>query len=93
MKYIEAIQDAISKGYKCQAKHIKTVPIHEQHQGKTIWQGEVEVFELMGHPKAKQCCGWGFEDKPGHTEFVTVLEVSPVISPQTAVRAYLASQF
>ena len=93
LKYREAIQDAIAKGYSCSAIYDRTVPVHEQLQGKTIWKGEVEIFNLSGHPKAQRCYGWGFEDRPGHTEFVTVLEVPPVISPETAVRTYLVSQF
>lgn len=92
MEYIEAIQDAIGKGYHCKAKHIKTVPVYLKHEGQTMWEGEVEIFEVTGHPTAKKCYGWGFEDKPGHTEFVTVLELSPVKSPETAVKAYLISQ-
>ncbi|HJT24852.1 MAG TPA: hypothetical protein VJ873_09760, partial [bacterium] len=65
------------------------VPIHESFQGKTIWKGEVEIFDVEGHPEAKRCYGWGFKEEKGKTEFVTVLELPPVTSPETAVRAYL----
>jgi len=34
------------------------VPVHEVFQGKTLWQGDVEVFDLAGHPKAKRAYGW-----------------------------------
>jgi hypothetical protein len=33
------------------------VPVREVFRGKTIWQGNVEVFDLDGHPKAKRA-GW-----------------------------------
>lgn len=92
MEYLEAIQDAISKGYKCKAKHFKTVPVHLKHKGETMWEGEVEIFDLEGHPKAKRCYGWGFEKENGKTEFATVLELPPVTSPETAVKIYIVNQ-
>jgi hypothetical protein len=93
MEYLETIQDAIGKGFKCKATHIKTVPVHLKHEGETMWEGEVEVFEIKGHPKAKRAYGWGFETEKGKAEFATVLELPPVDSPDTAVKAYLASRF
>jgi hypothetical protein len=35
--------------------HRATVPVHEVFRGKTVWQGDVEVFDINGHPKAKRC--------------------------------------
>jgi hypothetical protein len=93
LNYIEAIQEAIGKGYKCKAKHVKTAIVNERKDGQAIWLGKVEVFELEGHPKAKRAYGWGYEETPGKTEFVTVLEIPPVVSPETAVRAYLVEKF
>lgn len=55
---------------------IRRIPVTEIFRGQTIWQGEVEVFDLNGHPKAKRAYGWshkdGKDDKGGR--FVTVLE-------------------
>jgi len=50
---------------------------------------EVEVFDLAGHPKAKHAYGWSHPDgQDNKTErFVAVLELPPVTSPVTAVRA------
>lgn len=67
----------------------ESVPVHEVFQGQTVWQGQVEVFDLNGHPKAKRAYGWSHregQDDEGE-RFVTVLEVHPVTSPVTAVRA------
>jgi len=30
-------------------------PVHEMIEEKTIWKGDVEVFDLYGHPSAKKC--------------------------------------
>ncbi len=92
MEYLEAIQDAIKKGYGFDAIHISTVPVHLKHEGETMWEGEVEVFEIKGHPQAKRAYGWGFEKDKGKVEFATVLELLPVDGPEAAVKAYLVSQ-
>jgi hypothetical protein len=51
-------------------------------------QGDVEVFDLHGHPKAKRCDAWSHLDGPNdeRTRFVAVLEIPPVVSAETAVR-------
>jgi hypothetical protein len=55
------------------------------------WEGVVEAFALTGHPKAKRAYAWSFLDGK-EARYVTVLEVPPVESPQTAVRAYIANE-
>lgn len=93
MDYIEALQDAIKKLHGCDSTYVESVPVHEQFQGQTVWAGEVEVFEIRGHPKAKRCYAWAHKEgeKDEHTRYVTVLEIPPVDSPQTAVRADIVS--
>jgi hypothetical protein len=63
-------------------------------QGKVAWEGEVEVFSVMGHAKAKRCYTWGYpnEKRDGKYDFVTVLEIPPVVSPETAVKAAIRAQ-
>ena len=47
------------------------------------------MFDLMGHPKAKRAYGWSHREGANDDgeRFVAVLEIPPVISPITAVRA------
>lgn len=87
--YIAELQAAILNLHGCESKYLETVPVTETFQGETIWQGEVEVFELKGHPKAKRAYAWGHVtgDNDQARRYVTVLELPPVDSPQTAVRA------
>lgn len=56
--------------------------------------GNVEVFELHGHPKAKRAYAWSHKDGPDDSgeRFVTVLEIPPVVSPETAVKVAVASE-
>jgi hypothetical protein len=65
------------------------VPVREAFQGQTLWQGDVEVFELTGHPKAGRCYGWTYGEPE---EFMTILELPPVTDAQSAVKVGVAYQ-
>ncbi|PYJ84506.1 MAG: hypothetical protein DME22_12600 [Verrucomicrobia bacterium] len=75
--------------HNCTAVYSKTVPVKEEFEGKTVWQGDVEVFDLTGHPKAKRAYGWSHGDPE---EFITVLELPPVDSAQSAVKVGVSHQ-
>jgi len=80
---------SISQLHNCGVVYRETVPVHEIFQGQTVWKGEVEVFDLAGHPKANRAYAWSRRDgvKDETERYVTVLELPPVASPLTAVRA------
>jgi hypothetical protein len=91
--YLARLQVAITHLHKCGATWRESVLVTEIFRGKTIWQGDVEVFDLAGHPKAKRAYGWSHPegaDNKGE-RFVTVLEIPPVDSPQTAVKVSIVS--
>jgi len=54
-----------------------------------VWQGDVEIFDPNGHPKAKRWYGWSY-GRP--EEFITILELPPVNSPQSAVKVGVVCQ-
>jgi len=93
MNYIEALQDAIFKAHGCKTQHLRSIPINEQFKGNPVWQGVVEVFELIDHPKAKICYAWGHHsgNKDEKSRYVMVLEIPPINSPLAAVRASIVS--
>lgn len=94
MDYIAEIQAAFLKLHGCEAVYLETVPVVEEFAGQTVWEGDVEVFELEGHPKATRGYGWSHvtgEHDQGRRYF-TILELPPVDSPQTAVKAAIASE-
>lgn len=90
--YIKAVQDAIQHMHGCGSVYLESVPITETFKGKTVWDGEVEVFDLIDHPTARQCYAWGFQDDKGKWQYVAVLNIPPVDSPLAAVRAYIFSR-
>ena len=74
-------------------QYVETVAVVEEFQVETIWQGDVEVFDLSGHPKATRGYGWGYTTTDsGGQRYFTVLELPPVDSPQTAVKAAIMSE-
>ena len=91
--YIAELQSVFLKLHGCKATYAETVPVVEDFQGETIWQGDVEVFDLVGHPKATRGYGWGYTTtESGGRRYFTVLELPPVDSPQTAVKIAIASE-
>ena len=86
--YLARLQVTISQLHNCGAVWRESVPVEEIFNGKTIWKGEVEVFALNGHPKAKRAYGWSHPDGDDNTgeRFVTVLEIPPVNSAEVAVK-------
>ena len=87
--YIERLQMVIRQLHGCDAVWIESAPVHEVFRGQTVLKGFVEVFTLSGHPKAKKAYAWSHPEGKDDTgeRFVAVLEIPPVESPITAVRA------
>ena len=53
-----------------------------------MWEGEVQIFHLHGHPKAALCYAWSYTiDDSEKRRIVAVLHQGPVDSPVAAVRA------
>ena len=94
-RYIEELRDLIQRMHSVEARHIESVPVTERFQGKTIWEGIVEVFEIVGHPKASRIYAWSHDtDDPKQPKrHVTVLHIHPVTSPILAVRAAIVQEF
>lgn len=63
--YIARLQNAIRDLHGCESTYVETVPVTETFQGKTVWQGEVEVFNIRGHPKAKRAYAWSHMARKG----------------------------
>jgi hypothetical protein len=89
---VQSLRDAIKAMHGCDSRYVESVPVHEVFQGQTAWRGTVEVFDLMGHNKAKRAYAWQYEDDDKKTKTVAVLDIPPVDSPQTAVQVAIAAK-
>jgi hypothetical protein len=86
-KELDRIKKAVELTAECQATHAETVRVVEVFRDQIMWEGDVEVFALQGHPKAARAYGWQQD-----TQVTAVLEIPPVDSPNTAVRASIIAR-
>ena len=95
MSYISELQDVIRRLHGVESKHVQSVPVKETFQGKTVWEGIVEVFELAGHPKAPKVYAWSHDtdDPKKPKRHVTVLHIAPILSAEAAVKAAIVQEF
>jgi hypothetical protein len=95
MTHIQELRDTIGHLHGGKAKHIESVPVTESFQGKTIWNGIVEVFHIKGHPKTDRVYAWmhDTDDPKVPKRHVTVLHIPPVVSPRTAVQAAIVQEY
>lgn len=50
------------------------------------------VLEVYGHPKAQRAYAWSSRAHNEESEYIVVLEIPPVDSPEAAVQAALAAR-
>jgi hypothetical protein len=95
MNYIEELQEVIRKLHGSESMHVETVPVVETFQGQTVWEGEVEVFDLLDHPNASRIYAWSHDtgDPSNPRRHVTVLHLPPAITPRKAVQASIVSDY
>lgn len=87
MDYLAELRATIRRLYKCEASHTRTEGVKEVVNGQVMWEGNVEVFALLGHDEALRCYAWGHLDEAEKWEVTTVLAIPPVISASSAVIA------
>ena len=94
-EHIQELRDAIRHLHGAEATHVESVPVTETFQGKTVWDGIVEVFELRGHPAASRVYAWAHDtdDPVKPRRHVTVLHLHPIRSARDAVRAAIVQEF
>ena len=93
MSNIDELKEAIRKLHGVESTHIESVPIKETFQGRTVWEGVVDVFELHGHSEAKKAYAWSHEAGNQAKRHVAVLHVGPITSALHAVRAAIIQEY
>jgi hypothetical protein len=94
MSHIDELRDVIRHLHGVESTHVASVPIKETFQGRTVWEGIVEVFELIGHPTASKIYAWSHttDDPENPRRSITVLHSHPITSPLLAVRAAILQE-
>ena len=75
----------------CESTWVESVSVIETFQGKTVWDGEVQVFELREHSKTTRAYAWSHVTDGAKRQFVVVLAIGPVMDAVAAVRAAIAA--
>jgi hypothetical protein len=95
-EYIEELKGAIRRLHGAEAKHVGSVAVKEVFNGELVWDGIVEVFDIVGHATANRVYSWAHNaDSPEGKKRrqIAVLHIPPVVSPETAVRAAIVQEF
>lgn len=94
MTYLEELQQVIHRLHGVHSTHVESVPVKEEFNGRVIWDGIVEVFQLHDHPDATHAYAWTHDtDDPKRPKrTVTVLKIPPAVSPLTAVRVAIMQE-
>ena len=87
----EALRDAIRHMHGCESAWVESVSVTETFRGEMVWDGEVQVFELVKHPTAKRAYAWSYATEGTKRKFVAVLQAGPVTDAITAVRASIVA--
>ena len=91
---MEALLHSVEAQHGGTARFREVVPVCETFNGQPVWQGEVHVFDLDGHPKATRAYAWSSPvDGSDRRRFYAVLHLGPIRSARDAVRAAIVAEF
>ena len=85
-------QKTILDFFGCASTHCDTIRVREDYRGRVLWEGDVDVFDLDGHPSAPRAYVLRFEGENGATRVYPVLHAGLVDSPQSAARAIVVHE-
>ena len=84
---LSTFEEAIRATHGAEAELAYRVRVVETFDGETVWDGEVLVFNLRGHPSASKCYCWEVNG-----QVTAVLGLLPVRSARHAVRAAIVAE-
>jgi hypothetical protein len=88
----DQLRKAVEQMHQCLAQLAQSVPVKETHEGATVWEGVVHVFDLTGHPTASRGYAWSSPiEGSDKRRFFAVLHQGPIKSPADAVRAAIVA--
>jgi hypothetical protein len=88
------LREAVERLHSGSATLAQSVPVRETFEGKTVWEGVVQVFDLAGHPTATRAYAWSSPIE-GSTKrrLFAVLHAGRINSPLEAVRAAIVVEW
>lgn len=90
---LSSLRKAIRDLHGCDSDYLDSHQVLERFEGKTVWQGEVHRFRLIGHPEAQEAYAWSHSlDGTAKRRYVAVLRLPPIDTPGDAVRAAVVAE-
>jgi hypothetical protein len=84
----DELRKVVERMHGGRARLREVVPVLETYREQVVWEGEVHVFDLEGHPTASVCYAWtSFIGDSDRRRFYAALGVPPINSPADAIRA------
>ena len=91
---LNELKTAIESQHGGSATLKESVHIKEMFQGTTVWEGVVNIFDLVGHPKSKIAYAWSAPiEGSSKRRYFAVLHAPPITGPQDAVRAAIVAEY
>jgi|SRR5271168_1669134 len=89
----DQLRIAVESQHGGTATFAQSAPVCETHNGQTVWEGVVHVFDLAGHPKATRAYAWSSPiEGSDKRRFFAVLHMEAIKSPADAVRAAIVAE-
>ena len=80
--------------HTCSASFKESVPVREAFEGRTAWEGNAQVFNLIDHPETDKCYTWSSPIEGSEKrKFYAILHIPPVDSSEKAVRASIIQDY
>jgi len=90
---VDQLKEAVESQHGGKATFVQAVPVHETHNGETVWDGVVHVFDLKGQPNgAFRSYAWSYERDDGKRRFFAVLHTPQIKGPREAVAAAIVAE-
>lgn len=89
-EYLKNLRDAVTAMHGCACIHQTTSKVIETLDGKVVWQGDVETFDLQKHPQATKAFAWAWYNN-SEPNYIAILNIPPINDPSDAVKAAIAS--
>lgn len=90
---IDQLKEAVESQHGGAATFVQAVPVHEVHNGETVWDGVVHVFNLKHCPSgAFRAYAWSYECDDGKRRFFAVLHTPQIDGPRKAVQAAIVAE-
>lgn len=59
---ISVLKAGVEAAHNCDATWVNTVPVAAKASGKLVWDGDVHIFSITGHPTCERCYAWWEND-------------------------------